>query len=500
MRSSLPVRLLLAVGLSLGLALLLLVVLYATSVAFDVWARLREAPLWFVALYATGLAVLAGLGARLVWRVLGPRRRSRRRVSTAAASPPTREQLEDSLRRALAAGADVGAARQELEELSARRETGEVHVALLGPVSTGKSSLVRALLPEAVVAVSPVGGTTRSVTRYTWTSPAGDRLILTDMPGLLEADGHLDALSREEAQRAHLVVYLVEGDLTRDQQEVLREVVTLDKPVVLALNKSDLLTAADVDTLRARLATRVADAGRAEVVAVSAGAEQELVRVYPDGRQEIMTRVMPPQVDELAGAIQRRIDSDRAVLDELRDAAVFVLAGRKLDLALGTHRRTRAEEVVASSTRKAVLGALAAVSPGTDIVIQGFLGLQMLRNLAEIYEVPLGGIDLDGFLAHASRRVGKTVPVLLAVAGNALKAFPGVGTLTGGLVHAVAYGLLFDSLGRAVSETLAARGALPEQVALQTFEEKLSEDVETRARRLAKLAAAQVRRIGTTSG
>jgi len=86
------------------------------------------------------------------------------------------------------------------------------------------------------------------------------------------------------------------------------------------------------------------------------------------------------------------------------------------------------------------------------------------------------------------------------VAGNALKAFPGVGTLTGGLVHAVAYGLLFDSLGRAVTETLAARGALPEQVALRTFEEKLSEDVETRARRLAKLAAAQVRRIGASGG
>ena len=501
MRTALPVRLLLAVGVSLGLALVLLVVLYATSIAFDVWARLRETPLWFIAVYVTGLALLAGLGARLVWRVLGPRRRrqARRRASTPPA-PPTREQLEDSLRRALATGADVGAARQELEELSTRREAGEVHIALLGPVSTGKSSLVRALLPEAVVAVSPVGGTTRAVTRYTWASPAGDRLILTDLPGLLEADGHLDTLAREEAQRSHLVVYLIEGDLTRDQQEALREVLALGKPVVLALNKSDLLAAGDIETLRARLTTRVAGASRAEVVTVSAGAEREMVRVYPDGREELVTRVVPPQVEELAAAIQRRIDSDRAVLDDLRDAAVFVLAARKLDATLATHRRARAEEVVASSTRKAMIGAMAAVSPGTDLVIQGYLGLQMLRGLAEIYEVSLGDIDLDHFLAHAGKRVGKTVPVLLAVAGNALKAFPGVGTLTGGLVHAVAYGLLFDSLGRAVTETLAARGALPEQVALRTFEEKLSEDVETRARRLAKLAAAQVRRIGASGG
>ena len=44
MRSSLPLRLLIAVGLSLGLALLLLVVLYATSIAFQVWDHLRQSP------------------------------------------------------------------------------------------------------------------------------------------------------------------------------------------------------------------------------------------------------------------------------------------------------------------------------------------------------------------------------------------------------------------------------------------------------------------------
>ena len=122
----------------------------------------------------------------------------------------------------------------------------------------------------------------------------------------------------------------------------------------------------------------------------------------------------------------------------------------------------------------------------------------MLRGLADIYEVPLSKVDVERFLLNASGRVNKTVPVLLAVAGNALKAFPGVGTLTGGLVHAVAYGLLFDSLGRAVADTLASRGTLPEQVALKTFEERLSEDVEGRARRLAKLALAEVRLTRST--
>jgi hypothetical protein len=499
MRASLPARLLLAVGLSLGLALLLVVLLYATSLAFEVWARLREAPAWFIALYVTGLALLAGFGGRLIWRVLVPRRRGRPRPAPAP-RPPSEAEVVARLESASTAGAEIEPVRQELAELSARRAAGSIHLALLGPVSTGKSSLVRALLPEATVAVSPVGGTTRAVTRFTWTSPGGDRLILTDLPGLHEADGRLDEVAREEAQRSHLVVFLLEGDLTRDQQAALAEVLTLGKPVVVALSKSDLLSSVDLATLRARLEARIAGAARAEVVTISAGAERELVRVYPDGRQELVTRALPPRVEELAAAIQRRIDSDRETLDELRDAAVFVLARRKLDEAVASHRRARAEDIVTSYTRKAVLGAMAAVSPGTDLVIQGFLGLQLVRSLAELYEVSLAEVDLDRFLGHAGRRVGKTVPVLLAVAGNALKAFPGLGTLTGGLVHAVAYGLLFDSLGHAVAETLDARGALPEQVALRTFEEKLREDVETRARSLARLASTHRDRAGAAGG
>ncbi|MCU0937296.1 MAG: 50S ribosome-binding GTPase, partial [Gammaproteobacteria bacterium] len=226
MRTALPLRLLFAVGLSLGLALLLLVTLYATNIAFEVYDHLRAAPLWFFALYVAGLGLLTAFGARLIWRVLVPRRRRRRAREADSPPPPTEAEVRGRIERAVAAGAaaEAEAARQELDELAARREAGQIHVALLGPVSTGKSSLVRALLPEATTAVSPVGGTTREVTRYTWQSPAGDQLILSDLPGLLEADGTLDRLAREEALRAHLVVYLIDGDLTRDQLTALHEV------------------------------------------------------------------------------------------------------------------------------------------------------------------------------------------------------------------------------------------------------------------------------------
>jgi hypothetical protein len=91
----------------------------------------------------------------------------------------------------------------------------------------------------------------------------------------------------------------------------------------------------------------------------------------------------------------------------------------------------------------------------------------------------------------AGGKVKKVTAITLAITGNALKAFPGVGTLTGGLIHAVAYGMIFDSLGRAAAETLASRGELRPYPAAKAFEEILNENLEAGAVRFAKLALAQ---------
>ena len=84
--------------------------------------------------------------------------------------------------------------------------------------------------------------------------------------------------------------------------------------------------------------------------------------------------------------------------------------------------------------------------------------------------------------------MGRALPLTLAVAGNGLKAFPGVGTVAGGLVHAVAYGLIFDALGRSLVQALAARGRFSPEAAAEQFEENLSEYLETGVRRVAQIA------------
>ena len=65
---------------------------------------------------------------------------------------------------------------------------------------------------------------------------------------------------------------------------------------------------------------------------------------------------------------------------------------------------------------------------------------------------------------------------------------PGVGTVAGGVVHAVAYGLIFDALGRSLVSTLQRHGELLPDVAAREFEEGISEHIEAGVRRVAEMA------------
>ncbi len=490
-RAWLPIRLLLAVGASVGVAVLLVLVLYLTDLGLSVWDRLQQKPTTFWVIYLLILGVLSAGGAYGVWRVLNWGRPTGKPRASVPAKPPDEATLRERLEHSEKAGVPVDSIRHELEELQRRRAAGEIIVAVFGEISAGKSSLIRALLPGTDIAVSVRGGTTRAVTYYTWTSVAGDRLILADLPGLNEAGGALDQTARDEALRAHVVVYVCEGDLTRDQYQALRTLVDLGSPLIVALNKMDRYTERELDLVRQRLTERVGE--QIEVTPVQCGGTEEVTRIYHDGREETTLRERPPRVEDLRRALQRYLDTDPQVLDALRDTSVFVLAQRKLDAAVAEHRRARAEAIVQGYSRKAVFGALAAVSPGTDVLIQGYLGFNLIKELCALYEVPAREIDMQRFLDLAGNQIKRSLNLLLALVGNIFKAFPGMGTVVGGMMHAVVYGLIFESLGKAVTCSLESRGDLVSGPALRMFEDNLSENLEARAKRLAQLVWARQR-------
>jgi uncharacterized protein len=480
------IRIALGIGAALLLALLLWALLFVTDTAFSVLERLNRGPSWFLWLYGAGFLTVLAAGLYMLWRLLRPRRKER--TDTAGERPPSQDELETQLAKAKAAGVDVAAVQRELAHLAKRKAAGQIHVSFFGEISSGKSSLIRALLPGAELAIAASGGTTREVCEYRWQSPGGDELFLTDMPGTNEVGAGLDEMARSEALRSHLVIYVCDGDLTRTQNEDLHALLDLGKPCIVALNKTDHYRQEERDLILGRLRERLGTATRVDLVPVQAGGQREAVRVLPDGQEERVVLDMEPQVDDLREALQRHLDEDPQVLEKLRDTSVFVLAARTLDQAKRGHRKERAAEITTSHARKAMIGAMAAVAPGSDLVIQGYLGVTMVKALSNLYEVPVRRMDTDLLLELVQKRVARSTTIMLAVLGNALKAFPGIGTVAGGLVHAAAYGMIFESLGKAVAESMDSRGALRPAQAAQVFEERLSEDLQTSARRFARLA------------
>ena len=198
---------------------------------------------------------------------------------------------------------------------------------------------------------------------------------------------------------------------------------------------------------------------------------------------------------ELANALQRLIDGNQTLLDELNDSTTFTLIRQHIDEAKAGRRRERAESLVDGYAIKAAIGALAAVAPGSDLLIQGFLVTRLAKELSALYEATAREVDTELLFKLIQKHVGKAHTLILAVAGNALKAFPGVGTLAGGTMHAVAYAIIFRTLGRALIATLESRGEIHPRQTAQLFEEKLGEDLERPARELAEMV---VRRIADT--
>ena len=209
---------------------------------------------WAAYPLAAALCGLAFALAYLLWRLLRPTK-----IKPALSQAITRDAVVarvDALSAAQSLDSDknnaavsfaaaeqtqtlLAAAQEELAELDRRSSSDALYLALFGEISTGKSSLIRALTGQAVE-VSVTGGTTLQAKLYLAPLPAefgqGNALMISDVPGTNEADaGARAVLAREEALRAHVVALVVTGDLSRAQAAEWQWLLAFGKPVWLIL-------------------------------------------------------------------------------------------------------------------------------------------------------------------------------------------------------------------------------------------------------------------------
>lgn len=466
----------------------LLWLLFATAErALALAQRFLALPGWLQGTLGVALGLLAAAGIAVLWWLLRPRRRR------SVLPIPDRASLEQRVLQLHDRGADTAVLSAEFAELDARRGSGRIYVALFGEISTGKSSLIRAIAPHAVVASDVRGGTTRRVSHHDGMLPDGRSLVIADVPGSREADGQAhEAMAREEALRAHVVVYLCAGDLSRAQGDELRWLADFGKPLLLALNKADQWSAAELTELLQSLRRRVAGAASA-VVSISAGGSERHQRQLADGSNEWVERQRKPAIQPLLQALERLLASGTDTLEPLRENSVLASLHQRTGELEAQTRAVEAERIVRRYSRRAIVGAMAAVAPGSDLVIQGVLATGLVRALAELHGVKVSDVQIEDFVQQARLTLRTGSSIVLAVAGNAMKAFPGLGTLGGSVLHAFAYALIFDSMGRALAASLAERHSLDQHDAGARLKELLTHTGGTRLRQLAALTMETVR-------
>ena len=373
--------------------------LFVTESALNVWDRLVQGPKVILYGYVSVMLALAIAAVWLIWRLVV--RRKAPDAAKAAAKPLSKNDIRDRLEEAEKAGVNVAEAQAELQELAARQAAGAILLCFFGEISTGKSSLIKALVPAADVAVDVIGGSTTDVQHYRWRDDDGHEILLTDVPGTGGHEAGLTEVAMFEAQRSHVVLFVCDGDLSRQEAEAVEQLSALGKPVIIVMNKSDRFDVAEQAALLQRLLEHLDRAGgqieRDRVVAVSAGGEREVVERASDGSEATVKKQRPADIGVLVVAINRLLE-DPDDIDQRRDRAVFRLAADKLAAAEAHYRAQRSEQVIRNATRKAVVGSLAAVSPGTDVLIQGYIGTAMTQELCKLYDAAPRDLDVEEFL------------------------------------------------------------------------------------------------------
>ena len=121
---------------------------------------------------------------------------------------------------------------------------GDIILVVFGIGSSGKTSLIRALLNRIVGKVSPEMGSTQKEETFRLKLRGLNRGIrIIDTPGILEAgkDGReREQSALKEARKSDLMIVVIEGDLRSAETTTIRSLSKLGKRLLLVLNKIDL--------------------------------------------------------------------------------------------------------------------------------------------------------------------------------------------------------------------------------------------------------------------
>lgn len=333
-----------------------------------------------------------------------------------------------------------------VEAMIEKIDLGHVHIAAVGRVSVGKSSLLNALLGEARFTTSPLHGETRRTEMANWTRYDAGGVYLIDTPGINEVDGEArEQMAHEVASRVDLVLFVVDGDLTDTEYQALRTLTTHNRPILLVLNKADRYTHSDRALLREALTRRTAGLidPKNIVYAAAQPAPQILIAVNAAGEETESTRAVAPDIEALRQRLWDVLDAEGKTLVAL-NASLF--AGKLSDqvtLRVMETRKKVAEKIIRTyCVSKGVAVAFNPI-PVTDLIAAAVMDVAMVIHLSKVYGLPLSRKEAGSLVQVIATQMAALMGTVWAVnlISSALKTATGGFSVavTGGAQGAVAY-------------------------------------------------------------
>ncbi|MEP6897231.1 MAG: GTP-binding protein [Rhodanobacter sp.] len=331
-----------------------------------------------------------------------------------------------------------------IENMLDKLERGELHVAVFGRVSAGKSALGNALLGREAFTVGVLHGTTTDAEHAMLDEAQHDGLVLIDTPGINELDGEArERLAFEVAEVSDLVVFVCDGDLTREELDALKTLAATQRPLLLALNKADRYGDDELHNLLDHLRLRVAGLVRADdVIAVAAHpAPLRVIEVNASGREQPREQSRPPDVAALRERLLTIAAREGKTLSAI-NAGLY--AGRLTDQVSARIAQTR-QAVAAKLIHNYCIAKGVAVAlnpiPVADLLAAAGLDAAMVVQLSRIYGLPLTRAESGRLVAVISAQLAALMGAIwgMQLVASALKGF---------------------SAGLSVVVTAAAQGAL----------------------------------------
>ncbi|GAB4416634.1 MAG: DUF697 domain-containing protein [Bacteriovoracaceae bacterium] len=305
-----------------------------------------------------------------------------------------------------------------IQEMIDKIDNGTVEIAVFGEVSSGKSSLLNALLGEKAFEVGARNGVTVvkgkrewDLIKHTSSSIRNSRVVLVDTPGINEVNGlERKEIAEETIRDSDLVLFVVKGDMNDTEYEALKLLHSFNKPVIVAFNKVDVFTKKQREEVIEALTQKLNGLVNPQNIVLTAGDpnEREVIVEKPDGSEESVLKKPKPIIEDLKLRMLEILESEGKAIVAMNAALFASGIDDRIMAKKMKYRKKMADQLVMYYAIAKGIAIMANPIPLADMVGGFFIDVKMVHAIGKVYGIEMtfkGGQDL-------MKAVGKSMGLL----------------------------------------------------------------------------------------